>query len=362
MIRRLQARFGGGMGGGGRGTGSGSGGSFFSLTLVLTIGLLVWLAWPGVGGYYVAEANQQGVILRFGKFHRVEPAGFHFKLPFPIEQRLTPETESNIETPIVGSVSSGALMLTGDENIVELQFSVQWEVGNDEGEVFDHLFRINEPTEALVSVAESAMREVIGRTDLQSILQNDESIKREVEAILQSTLDEYQAGIDVREVVINRPSLPTTSVEVDALDDLGRPIEIAGGRQTTRVTPQEAYEDVRNARSEAARRVEDANAYANRVVPDARGDAARVEAGANAYADAIVREARGRADRFLAIYEQYAASLESQDVLRTQYHRETLERVLSQAELTILDGEAGSGAVPYISLNELSRSSGAGGR
>lgn len=350
LIRQMQDRF-GKMFGGGRG---GRGGGFAPIALVLIMALGAWVAWPG-SGWYIVEANQVGVVLRFGKFHREEGNGFHLKLPYPLEVAETPAAEESQTARIDGSqrgqrgarsgqTSSETLMLTGDGNIVDLQFRVQWEVGNRPGDVADFLFKIDDPEGALLSVAESAMREIIGQTPLQPILANEiGDISRRVQALIQQTLDEYEAGIEIRNVIIERPALPSA--------------ENPGDRGNVERDPLAAFRDVENAEQERQRSIEDARATANRVVPEARGDAERIIQQANAYRDSVIAEAAGEAERFRLIYEQYRLAPE---VTRQRMFLETLERVLGSSEKVIIDDEGG-GVVPYLPLNELNRG-GAGAR
>lgn len=342
------------MGKGGRGTGGKSGGGGFGLViLLLAIGLI---AWVGSSGWYMVQPSEQGVVLRFGKYHRITGNGFHLKLPSPIETVIKPAIEQtrSITIPSAGASDyENTLMLTGDQNIVSLVFTIQWRIGTDEEAIRDYLFEIEDAASTVRSVGESAMREVIGQTDLQPILQNDSSITDDVQLILQDTLDAYSAGVDVTSVDVEAPTLPRDQVPVEDLDEFGRPvITDTGQRRLVAVSPNEAYLDVRNSQSRAARAVEDANAYANRVVPDARGVAARIIASAKADADAVVREARGEVAKFTAIYQQYRANPE---VVRAQLHRETLEQILARSDVIILDNEGGDGAVPYLPLNELVR-------
>ncbi len=350
LVRQLQARFGGVFGGGsggGRGRGGGGFGAFF---LLIAIAIIAWFVWPG-SGWYVVDSNQRGVVLRFGKVDRVQPAGFHFKLPYPIEVAETPQT-ARIQTEEIGGTVSDSLMLTGDQNIVELQFDIQWEVGNRDGDVERFLFRIDNPQDTLRSVAESAMREVVGQTRLQPVLQNDPAIASQVRTVVQETLDQYEAGIRVVNVLVSTPNLPDQPVQVVARNEQGRPITQNGQVQTQNISPLRAFRDVQDARSEKETAIQNATAIANSIVPEARGRAERILAEGRAYRASVIAEARGEADRFLSIFEQYQ---QFPEVVRTQLHREAIERVLGRSDVIILD-EGASGPIPYLSVNELTRS------
>ncbi len=342
VIRQMQDRFRGFFGGGG-----GKGAGFAPVALVLFLGLLAWVAWPG-SGWYTVQSNEVGVVLRFGKFDRTNVPGFHFKLPYPLEVAETPAAEESRDTNIggipqgtgrSGAANTETLMLTGDGNIVDLQFRVQWEIGDRPGDVANFLFKIDNPEGALESVAESAMREVIGQTPLQPILANEiADIGRRTQALIQKTLDEYEAGIQIRNVIIERPALPMGENPA-AADDVTQ-------------SPLAAFRDVENAEQERQRSIEEARATANRVVPEARGRAERVIQEANAYRDSVIAEAAGESERFRLIYEQYRLAPE---VTRQRMFLETLEKVLGASNKIIIDDESGEGVVPYLPLNELNR-------
>ncbi|TRO95229.1 FtsH protease activity modulator HflK [Glycocaulis profundi] len=337
MIARLQERlrrlFGGRGGKGGNGPGIG---------LLAAIVVFVWLAWPG-SAWYVVGPQQAGVVLRFGEYVRTTGSGLQFKLPVPIETVLLPEVTTTQSTT-VGAVPAESLMLTRDENIVEVDFVVQWRVDLTYPDgVRDFLFNIRDPDGTVKSVAESAMREVVGLTDLQPIITAGRTeAARRARDIIQETLNEYGAGIQILEVQLRESSAPETVID--------------------------AFRDVDAARQDAERVALEATQHANRVIPEARGDAARLLEEARGYRDSVIAESEGQAERFTAIYTEYAAA---PDVTRRRIFLETMEEVLGRSELIILDqGGEGSGAVPYLPLDQLGerrgqttqqRSSGQGG-
>ncbi|MGP1274807.1 MAG: FtsH protease activity modulator HflK [Caulobacterales bacterium] len=313
-IRRMFGGSGGGKSSGGPGLGLIAAGIFF-----------VWLAWPG-SAWYVVGPQQAGVVLRFGEYVRTTGAGLQFKLPVPFETVLLPEVTTTNEVA-VGSTPQEALMLTRDENIVEIDFVVQWRVDLTYPEgVRDFLFNVRDPQGTVKAVAESAMREVVGTTELQPIItQGRTEVARRARQIIQDTLASYDSGIQVLEVQLREASAPASVID--------------------------AFRDVDAARQDAERAALQATAHANQVVPEARGDAVRLLEEARGYRESVIAEAEGQASRFNQIYAEYRLA---PDVTRRRIFLETMEQVLGRSELIILDQNgAGSGAVPYLPLDQL---------
>ncbi len=326
LVRRLQDWVRGVMGGG-RGTKGGRGGGGIGLGVILAALVFVWIAWPG-SGWYVVQPNENGVVLRFGEYDRTTTPGFRFKLPYPVETVLLPEV-TDTQTIEIGSNQRGILMLTRDENIVDIGFTVQWRVNTQEGGVRDFLFNVRDVESTIRAVAESAMREVAGTTDLEPIITAGRvEVSQRTRDLMQATLDEYAAGVVVLNVNLQRAQAPDQVID--------------------------AFRDVDAAAQDAERARLDATAYANSVVPQARGEAARLRENAQAYRDSVIAEAQGQADRFVAIYNEYATA---PDVTRRRMYLETMEAVLGRSELIILDQE-GNGAVPYLPLDQLGRARG----
>ncbi|MDX6805565.1 FtsH protease activity modulator HflK [Terrihabitans rhizophilus] len=321
------------------------GGSFgggLGLLAILVIALIVWLA----SGFFTVSPSEQGVVLRFGKHVRTTGEGLHYHWPYPIETVITPNVTENrrleiglrLEAPAarttvgVREVPQESLMLTGDENIVDVNFTVVWQIkpGNPEtetpGGAADYLFNIQSPEATIQAIAESAMREVIGRSELQPVLtQGRQGVERAVHDLMQRTLDSYQAGIAVIQVQMQKVDPPDQVID--------------------------AFRDVQAARADQERLQNEAQAYANRVVPEARGDAARILQAAEGYRERVINEARGAADRFNSIYAEYSKAPE---VTRERMFLETMERVLSTTDKIVLDNSGnGSGVVPYLPLGEL---------
>ncbi len=227
-------------------------------------------------------------------------------------------TEANRDVP------EESLILTGDENIVDVDVAVFWLISSAP----DYLFNIQQPDASVKAVAESAMREVIGRSQLQPVLTQARAVTEQaVMELMQNTLDSYGAGIQITQVQLQKVDPPSAVID--------------------------AFRDVQAARADQERLRNEAQSYANRVVPEARGQAAQIVQAAEAYREQVVAEATGQADRFTLIYDEYA---QAPEVTRQRLFLETMERVLGDTDKIIIDDSAGSsGVVPYLPLNELQR-------
>jgi membrane protease subunit HflK len=284
--------------------------------------------------------DEQGVVLRFGKFVSTTQPGLNYHIPYPIESVLTPKVtkvnridvgfraaSDSGRTSGVGDVPEESLMLTGDENIVNIDFSVFWLI-KDAG---NFLFRIQSPVETVKAASETAMREVIAKSRLQPILTKGRSvIEIEVQEIIQSILDEYESGIQITQVQTQKADPPDQVID--------------------------AFRDVQAARADMERSKNEAEAYANDVIPRARGDAAKILQEAEAYKKQVVAAAEGEASRFIAIYNEYA---KAKQVTQERMYLETMEKVLADIDKVIIDKKAG-GVVPYLPLPELSKKKGSG--
>jgi membrane protease subunit HflK len=294
----------------------------------------------GVSGFFRVEPDEVGIVLRFGKEVREVQPGLNYHMPYPVETVLTPKSlqvrKIDVGMRIVDDLRRGttvrdvpeeSLMLTGDENIVDVDFSVLWRVKpNGVGE---YLFNIQNPEGTVKAVAESAMREVIGRSEIQPILTGArQGIEVGVQELMQKTLDHYGAGILVQQVQMQKVDPPQQVID--------------------------AFRDVQAARADLERAQNEAQTYANRVVPEARGRAAQILQGADAYKSQTVAEAVGQTSRFTKIFDEYK---KAPDVTRKRMYLETMERVLGGTDKIILDstGQSGGGVVPYLPLNELTR-------
>ncbi len=307
-----------------------------SIALIAVAALVLW----GFSGFFRVEPDELGVVLRFGQFVREVQPGLNYHLPYPIETALTPQalrvnkldigmrlSEDMRRGPTMREVPEESLMLTGDQNIVDVDFSVLWKVKPNK--VGDYLFNVESPQGTVKAVAESAMREVIGRSNMQATLTGDRpKIETAVQELMQKTLDDYGAGIQVQQVQLQKVDPPTQVID--------------------------AFRDVQAAQSDLVRSQNEAQTYANRVVPEARGRAAKIIQDAEAYREQTVAEAKGQASRFKQVYEQYK---KAPDVTRQRMYLETMERILGGTDKTIIDtGAQGSpGVVPYLPLTELPR-------
>jgi membrane protease subunit HflK len=297
------------------------------IILFVLAAILVWLA----SGIYRVQPDEQGVVLRFGQWlpDRTTQSGLHYHLPYPIETVLTPKvtTVNRIDVGFRATASGSAsraeeaLMLTGDENIVDINFTVFWVI-KDAGQF---LFNVRDPEETVKAMAESAMREVIGRSKIQQVLAEERAqIEVSTRALLQQILDHYGSGIDITQLQLQKVDPPAPVVD--------------------------AFRDVQRARADAERARNEAEGYANDILPRARGDAERIVQEAEAYKQEVVARAQGDAQRFLSVYEQYR---QAKDVTTRRIYLETMEQILSHANKMILDQKGGSGAVPYLPLPSL---------
>ncbi|MGC2123894.1 MAG: FtsH protease activity modulator HflK, partial [Xanthobacteraceae bacterium] len=295
---------------------------------------LILLALWGMSGFFKVEPDEIGVVLRFGKFVREVQPGLNYHLPYPIETALTPQAlrvnKINIGFDMRGGatmrdVPEESLMLTGDENIVDVDFSVFWKV--KPSAVGDYLFNIQNPESTVKAVAESAMREVIGRSNIQGILTGArQTIETAVQVSMQKTLDDYGAGVVVQQVQLQKVDPPAEVID--------------------------SFRDVQAARSDLERAQNEAQTYANRVVPEARGRAAKILQEAEAYRAQVVANAKGQASRFSQVYEQYK---KAPDVTRQRIYLETMEHIFAETDKTIIDTgqQPGPGVVPYLPLGAL---------
>jgi membrane protease subunit HflK len=312
--------------------GSKSGGKPIGLILIILV--FVWLA----SGLYRVGPDEQGVVLRFGKFIKTTQPGLHYHIPLPIETVETPkvtkvnridigfrsERDSGFSTGGgVADVPQESLMLTGDENIVNIDFSVFWVI-KDAGKF---LFQIQDPEGTVKAAAETAMREVIAKSEIQPVLTEGRAkIEVETQEIIQSILDEYNSGIQITQVQTQKADPPDQVID--------------------------AFRDVQAARADMERSKNEAEAYANDVIPRARGEAAKIMQAAEAYKQRVVAASEGEASRFVSIYNEYE---KAKQVTKDRMYLETMEKVLADIDKVIIDKNSGSGVVPYLPLPELGK-------
>jgi membrane protease subunit HflK len=305
--------------------------------VIVLLAALVVAAIGFFGFTFRVNPEEQGIVLRFGKFVRQEAEGLHFRLPYPIEEVRKPQVGRQQQTDIGlrafssgrGTVSrdmpEGNLMLTGDDNIVDVEFSVVWRIGN----AVKYLFDIQNPETTVREVAESAMREVVGKKDIQPLLTEGRlEVEQAVRKLMQDILDRYSDGM----VIVDYVRLQKVAPPQQVID---------------------AFLDVQAARNDKDKFQNEASAYANRVVPQAEGEAQRIREAAIGYKDQVIAEAIGQTARFLKILAEYEKAPE---VTRQRMFLETMERVLGGSDKIILDSKTGSGPVPILPLDQLKRS------
>ncbi|MDH5750190.1 MAG: FtsH protease activity modulator HflK [Rhodospirillales bacterium] len=312
-------------------------GSSRGIALAIVAALALWLA----SGFYRVEPGEQGVTLLFGKLYNVTNPGLNYFLPAPIGEVLTPNVDrTNVinigfrDSGAGGRGSSGSdvpqesLMLTGDQNIIDIDFVVQWRIKS----ASDYLFNIRNPDATIKLAAESAIREVIGQTSLEPALTvKRQEVEQKTKDLLQSILDSYGSGVFIAEVKQQKVDPPGAVID--------------------------AFNDVQRARQDKERKQNEAQAYRNRIVPTARGEAEVMIQGAAAYKGKIVKEAEGEAGRFMSVYEAYRGNKE---VTSLRLYLERMQEVLSKSEKVIIDRDSGSasGVVPYLPLPEIKKRSG----
>ncbi len=303
----------------------------------IILGLIILIVLWALSGLYRVLPDEQGVVLRFGKYVKTTQPGLNYHLPLPVERALTPKVTKVNRIDVgfrpasdtgrssgVGNVPEESLMLTGDENIVDINYSVFWVI-KDAGKF---LFNIQSPVETVKATSETAMREVIAKSPIQSILTEGRSkIEIEVQEITQKILDEYGSGIQITQVQTQQADPPAQVID--------------------------AFRDVQAARADRERSKNEAEAYANDVIPRARGEAEQILQQAEAYKKEVVAKAEGEASRFLAIYNEYK---NAKKVTQERMYLETMEKVLADIDKIIIDKNSGSGVVPYLPLPELKKS------
>ena len=305
------------------------------LILLVLIGLAaLWLA----SGFYRVQPDEQGVVMRFGQWVGTTQPGLHYHLPTPVESVMKPKV-TRINREEVGfrsaadtnrnlasrDVPEESLMLTGDENIVDIDFNVFWLI-KDAGQ---YLFNVQNPQASVKQAAESAVREVVGRNPIQFALTDGRpTIESQSRELIQQILDSYHAGITVTEVKLQKVDPPAQVID--------------------------AFRDVQRARADLDRQRNEAEAYANDVLPRARGDAERLKQEAEGYREQVVRAAEGDANRFNAIYREFN---QAREVTARRMYLEAMERVLGGMNKVIIDPSVSrsGGVVPYLPLNGLQK-------
>ena len=326
LIRKGQERFKGLMPGGVGGVK----GIFLAVLLIV----FVWL----LSGLYRVQPGENGIELLFGKYVNTTEAGLNFWAPWPVGSILRPNVEQTNQIN-VGFRSLGAgrgdasrdvpeesLMLTGDQNIIDIDFVVQWRIKSAR----DFLFNIRDPESTVKLRAESSIREIVGQTPLEEVLATKRTeVETKTRDVLQRIMDDYKAGVFIAEVKMQKVDPPQKVID--------------------------AFNDVQRARQDKERQQNEAEAYRNDIVPKAKGEASRQLEQAAAYRERLIKEADGEAKRFVSVYEAY---LTGKDVTVRRLYLERMQDVLKKSEKVIIDkGQGGAGVVPYLPLPEIKKRS-----
>ncbi len=320
VVKKLQEKFGGIFGGGksSKGESSGSHGpSSRSVGLIIAVVVLVWLA----SGIYIIEPAERGVILRFGAYSETTDPGPHWHIPYPVEEVL------KVNVDQISSFRHKATMLTRDENIVDVELTVQSRIQD----AADYLFQDQNPEKTMRDTIETSVRQVIGKSDLDFIMTEGRSAVADlIMSTAQGLIEDYKTGLEITSVN-TQPAKPPEQVK-------------------------SAFDDAIKAREDKERLENKAEAYANEVVPQARGQAARQVADAKAYRDRVIAEAEGDSSRFLAVLKEYHLAPE---VTRERLYLDAVETMLSQSSKVMLD-TAGGNSLMYLPLDKMIQQSGSG--
>ena len=309
------------------------------LSLLIGVLVLFWLA----TGFYRVQPGEEGVELMFGEFVKRTTPGLNYWFPTPIGQVFTPNVENTNITTVgfrefgqsgtrnttVRDVAEESLMLTGDQNIIDIDYVVQWRIKN----AADFLFNIRNPEATVKLASESAIREVVGQTTLEDALARKRTlVETSTVEVLQKILDHYKAGVFITSIKLQKVEPPQQVID--------------------------AFNDVQRARQDKERQQNEAYAYRNDIVPKAKGEAARMIQEATGYKERMVLEAEGEAKRFLSVFDAYKGN---KAVTRSRLYLERMQKVFKDSEKVIIDpGKGGTGVLPYLPLPELrKRSSGA---
>ncbi len=322
---RLKVLMGGRGGRGGLNGGSGGDGARFgkgSIGIIIVFLALLW----GYLSFYTVKPEEKSIELFLGEYYRTGESGLNIA-PWPIVRAevitVTRENTEEIGVGVRGGRQDDGLMLTGDENIVDIDFQVVWNISDPS----KFLFNLADPRETIQAVSESAMREVIGRSELSPILNRDRAlVSSEVRALIQTTLDSYDSGVNIVRLNFDKADPPAEVID--------------------------AFRDVQAAEQERDTLEKQADAYANKALASARGESAQLLQEAEAYRAKVINEATGEASRFESIYEEY---VKSKDVTRKRLYLDTMEKMLGKVDKVILDNDANGeqGVVPYLPLNQL---------
>lgn len=308
--------------------------------LIVPIFIVLWIA----SGFYIVEPDEVGVVKQFGQFNRITTAGPNYHIPYPVESVMTPKVTQirriefgfrstgrartqTFQQGVNREVPEEALMLTGDENIVSVQFIVQYLIKDAR----EYLFNVSDPTKTIVHAGEAAMREIIGKGRIDDALTTGkQEIQVETRDLMQSILDSYETGVSIVAVQMQNVHPPEQVVD--------------------------AFKDVASAREDKSRFINEAEAYQRDILPKARGEASRIVNAAEAYSESKVRQSEGDASRFLAVLKEYR---KAKDITRERLYLEAMETILENPEIEklIMSDDALKKSVPYLPLDKLPKTS-----
>ncbi len=305
------------------------------VVLLFLAAIAVWMA----SGVYRVDTNEAGVVLRFGRFADITQPGLRWHWPWPIESVMTPRVTTvnreeigfrsaggtvNLRSGQMADVPEESLMLTGDENIVDIDFTVLWQVKDPQL----YLFNVADVSRTIKQVAESAVREVVGKNPIQfTLTEGRTKIADDTRLLMQNVLDGYKAGVTINQVALQRTEPPASVID--------------------------AFRDVQAAQADRERTQNEAEAYRNDILPRARGEVQRIVQQAEAYKQETIANAQGEAARFVSVYNEYK---QAKDVTAKRMYLETMENILRGTNKVVLDQNAsGQGVVPYLPLPELQK-------
>ncbi len=301
----------------------------FSLGVIVLIALVVWI----LTGFYQVQTNENGVVLRFGKYIDTTEPGLHYHLPYPIETvyKVSMTQERSINLGVNDNSYSRnyrdnsfteSHMLTGDENIVDINLTIVWRIKNAK----DFLFNMREPEQTVRVAAQSVLREIVGQSQMMPIISGDRGkVEDDTKIELQRVLDDFGSGVEIVRVKLQKADPPQQVVD--------------------------AFNEVQRAKADKERFKNEAEAYRNEVVPNAKGKASQILQSAEAYKQAVVNKATGEADRFNSVYKAYQ---KGPDVTIRRLYIETMEEVLKKSDKVIIDPSSkGSNLLPVLPLNSI---------
>ncbi len=294
--------------------------------IIILLGIALWMA----TGFYKVDTKEQGVELVFGKLYATTLPGLHYNYPVPFGEVLLPQV-TNVNQTEVGyrgsiaarSVLEESQMLTGDENIIDIKFSVLWKIKN----AGDFLFNVRNPEATVKNAAEAAMREVVGKSKFDYVRTGGVSfVSNETTKLVQSILDSYGAGIFIQEVKVQQVDPPAAVID--------------------------AFRDVQRASADKESTINEATAYLNQVTERAQGQADQITRAAEAYKEEKIAKASGDSARFLSVYAEYE---KAKEITKRRIYLETMEEIMENMDKVLIDGDgaAGNGVMPYLPLNQL---------